>query len=110
MKAKANLVTSLALSKLVYMMCLWGNTIYNHQHKAQIVQNTAARIVTGMHKFSRTDELIETCGWLNISEQTKYYTLMQFWKTVNWRIPKHLEDKITRETEDKSPLRNQDYC
>ena len=34
------------------------------------------------------------CKWLNVSQLTEYYTLLQFWKTVNWDIPVHMSEQI----------------
>ena len=53
MKAKLQLVNSLAMSKMTYMMCLWGNTTANYIRRAQIVQNTAARFITGRTRTTR---------------------------------------------------------
>ena len=62
-KARLQLVNSLALSKMAYMMCLWGNSTTNHIRKAQVVLNMAARLVTRRHKSTRQRKLMEECGW-----------------------------------------------
>ena len=76
-KVRLQLVNALALSKLTYMMCLWGNASTNHIKKAQVVLNSAARLVTGRKKTTRQRYLMEDCGWLAITEWTEYLALAQ---------------------------------
>ena len=100
-KAKLQLVNSLSMSKLSYGLNIWGHTTENHLRKAQVVQNTAARLVTGLSKLTRQHVLLKECGWLNLQDWTELQSLCQLWKTVRWGIPDYLNEKITRLDEDK---------
>ena len=95
-KTLLQLVNSLAMSRLAYGMCIWGHTTDNHVKKAQVVQNMAARLVTRLPRHTRQAVLIQQCGWLNIRDWTEFQSLCQLWKTVRWRTPASLEDKLTR--------------
>ena len=57
-KARIHLLSSLAISRMTYMLCLWGNTAPNHLRKAQVVLNSA-----GLARTTRQQELME---WLNM--------------------------------------------
>ena len=74
MKARLNLTNSLAISKITYTACIWGNTTPNFLKKVQIVQNSAARMCTGMGKLTRQRELMDRCGWMDIEETITYYS------------------------------------
>ena len=67
-KALLLLVNSLAMSKMSYAICLWGNTTSNYTKRAQSVQNLAARLATGLPRFTRQVELLNECNWLDIQE------------------------------------------
>ena len=43
-KARLNLVNALVLSRLSYMICIWGNTNPTQVRRAQVVMNTAGRM------------------------------------------------------------------
>ena len=89
-KGRLQLVNCLILSRLAYGISLWGQTTENHSRKAQVVQNIAARMVTRSGRRTRQADLIADCGWLNISELTQYYSLLQMWKTVWWDTPQYM--------------------
>ena len=102
-KARLHLTNSLVISRLSYMICIWGNTTPNYITRAQIVLNMAARVVTQKDKFTSQKTLMNECGWLNIRELTMYHSLTQLWKTVWWHIPGHLDDRISI-TDDNNTL------
>ena len=100
MKAKLNLTNSLALSKITYAACIWGNTTPNFLKKVQVVLNSAARMCTGMSKLTKQRDLMEKCGWMDVEETVTYYSLQQMWKTLRWRLPGYMTDKIALEDDD----------
>ena len=100
MKCKLQLMNSLVLSKLTYMVGVWGNTTPSHMRKAQVVLNLAARVVTGCGKTTRQVDLMRLCSWMNIQELTIYHLLMHMWKGVKWGIPGYLSEVLTMDTDD----------
>ena len=101
MKGKLQLVNALLITRIAYLICIWGNTTENVLRKVQTVQNQAARFVTGRKKITRRSELISDCGWMNVSEMTKYYSLLQLWKTTRWWKPDYLLMKLQEEDDDR---------
>ena len=81
-KGKRQLVNGLLISKLSYIICLWGNTDDSHIRKAQIVLNSAARFVLNAVKTTRQSELMSRCDWLDIREMTEYFSIIQLWKVL----------------------------
>ena len=99
-KAKLQLTNALLISRLTYLICIWGNTTNNVVKKAQVVQNMAARFVTGCRRSTNQKILMSRCSWLNIAELTEYYYILQFWKTLRWDKPVYLRDRLQEEDGD----------
>ena len=98
-KARLNLVSSLGISKMLYMICQWGNATDNHIAKAQTVQNQAARLVTNLPRTTSKKVLMNACGWLDVRQLTDYHSLVQMWKIIRWKIPGYFSEKVHVEDE-----------
>ena len=98
-KGKLQLVNALIMSKISYLICIWGNTTSSVIRQTQIVQNIAARFVTGLPKSTRQRDLLSGCNWLNIRELCSYYSTVQYWKAVHLHRPEFLWKTIQEETE-----------
>ena len=99
-KARLQLVNCLVISRLSYMITVWGNTNPTQIRKAQVVQNSAARLVTQLPKTTRQAVLLQECGWLNVKDLAEYHSLCQFWKILRWKVPYYMADKIHLENND----------
>ena len=97
---RLQLTNALIISKLAYLITLWGNTNGTMVEKAQRAQNLAARYVTGMKKTTKIRTLLEQCNWLSIAEMTKYYSAVQIWKTLVLNKPIYLREKLQLEEQD----------
>ena len=93
-KAKLQLANCLILSRLTYRICLWGNSRGLPLRKAQIILNETARFITGKSRIESSKNLMKECGWMNVRQLTEYHSVLQFWKTVNWRIPVYMSERI----------------
>ena len=58
-ECKKLLVTGIILSKLVYLIPVWGNTYPKYLNKAQAILNNAARLITGKSKITSSRILME---------------------------------------------------
>ena len=92
---KKILVNGIILSKLVYLIPIWGNTYPKYLNKAQAILNNAARLITGRPKKTSTKVLMEECDWLDVRELTKYHSLMRMWNILWRQKPVQISDKIT---------------
>ena len=100
-KARLQLVNCLVISRLSYSICIWGKTNDALIKKVQRVQNSAARLVSGLPIHIRQEYLMKSCRWLNIKNLTEYHSLYQIWKTVRWGAPEHIREKINIDDEYK---------
>ena len=75
------------MSRLIYMIEIWGTTTENYKRKLQSVQNNAARFVLGAGRRTSTKYLMESIGWLEVKELIVYHTLCSMWKLIRRKIP-----------------------
>ena len=92
--SRRNLANGLILSKMSYLLPLWGQGAEVHIKKAQILLNAAARWVTRRGKRTKILSLMEEINWLTIKEQIYISTLVQTWKLVHMGRPPRMLEKI----------------
>ena len=101
-KAKLQITNALIISKMSYLITLWGNSNPTLINKVQVTQNLAAKLISGLKKTTRRNYLMRSCNWLSMDELTNYYSVVQIWKTLWHDKPLHLRDKL--QTEEDSRL------
>ena len=101
MKSRNILARGLLLGRLQYLVGIWGGATANLINKAQIVQNAAARWVTGHHRRTRVSTLLEATGWLSIPEMSKMSTATQLWKVIYLNTPKRMSEQLSWNNETK---------
>ena len=89
------LANGLFLSKLLYLLPMWGGLPAREAKKLQILINKCARMVLGANRKTRTRALMERCGWLYFREMVDYHSLIQMFKTINIGKPVNLRKKLT---------------
>ena len=70
------------LSKLCYLVQLWGGTEAYLLAHLQVLQNKAARAVTGKSWFTPTRQLLRECKWLNVKQLVFYQSVLQVHKVL----------------------------
>ena len=93
-RSRLNLVNGLLISKICYLIQIWGGAHQNYVRKVQVVLNKAARFVTKLDKRTSTKILMERCNWLTIKELIGYHSLVSMWSIVNRKIPEQVYDII----------------
>ena len=101
MHSKKLLAEGLLLSKFTYLITQWGGVSENYLTSAQRLQNQIARWVSGLPRRTRVSKLIETCGWLSISEMARYHCVVQIWKVVRLKRPLLFSEKLTMTDDNK---------
>ena len=69
-------------SKLCYLVQLWGGTEAYLLGHLQVLQNKAARAVTGKTWFTPTRQLLKECRWLNVKQLIFYQSVLQVHKVL----------------------------
>ena len=89
------LVNGLFMSKLTYLMQIWGAAPKTLLRKVQVLMNKAARFVTGRDKRTRsTIKLMDECKWLPVADLVKYQSLISMWTIIHRKIPIQLAERI----------------
>ena len=95
MRSRRNLAQGLIVSRLSYLLPLWGGAPEAYLRKAQVVLNQTARWATGLGRKTRISALMEAAGMLTIKEQIKIATGVMTWKIVHLAKPARLNDRMT---------------
>lgn len=84
------------MSKMVYLITLWGGAQQYLLKALQVQQNTAARTVCGFcsHGWSKK-KLLNRVGWLSVRQLIYYHTVIQAHKTIKTGKPRPLFDSIS---------------
>ena len=83
MKSRLKLANGIIISKMIYMINLWGSTRPTWLKRIQIVQNMAARYVTKENRYTRVSTLLNKCNWMSVSQMVAFHSMVLLWKTWN---------------------------
>ena len=78
------------MSKLVYLIPLWGGCAKYLIESLQTLQNKAARAVTKLDWTTPTSELLKQCSWLSVHQLSVYHTVILAFNVMQARSPKYL--------------------
>ena len=78
-------------------------------HKLQIVQNSAARVLTDTRKFDHITPVRRELHWLPIRERIQYKTALLTWKAHNNMAPSYISELLTPYIPPRT-LRSSDEC
>ena len=84
----------LVVSKLCYLIELWGGCEGYLLHSLQVLLNRAARSVTKMSGYTSTKRLMAACSWLSVKQLVVYHTVKMVFKTLKTESPRYLHDRL----------------
>ena len=84
------------ISKIIYVITVYGSCSEYLLSCLQIVQNTAARCVTRLRWNTQVSVLLLQCGWLSVRQMVFFHTMVQVFKTRLERKPVYLYDKLSK--------------
>ena len=92
-KSKLLLINGMLLSKILYLLPLYGSTHKKYLRKLQVVMNDAIRFFTGFNRRTNTQILMEAVGWLDINKLIEFHSLLLAWKIIRLGSPSYLAEK-----------------
>ena len=92
--SKLLLANAFIISRLLYLLPVYGGTDRKYLNKLQVIINNTARFVTGLGRRINKQTLMEACGWLDIDELVQYHSLVQLWRIINLKVPMHIYRKL----------------
>ena len=106
-KCRLILANGLIMSKIVYLLPLWGGTYNKQLGKVQTIMNMTARWINNASRRTRTNTLMDECKWYNIRELIDYHSAITIWKILKSNKPEHLRKRISLDNqgliEDRKP-------
>ena len=93
-KSLSTIINALVLNKLFYCSSVWGNTSQQNIKKLQSVQNFAARIISGTHKFDHITPVLNQLQCLPVKHQIRFRDNLLAFKCLNRLAPDYLCEKF----------------
>ena len=93
-KSKLMLANSMIMSRIIYLIPLWGSTYDTNIKKIQVLLNNVARWISNSGPRTKTLDLMEKCNWLTAAEMITLYSVITMWKIIWHKKPEQLSDKI----------------
>ena len=86
----------IVMSKLVYLITLWGRAQQYLMSALQVQQLVAARSVCGVGcwRWSRR-KLLDKVGWLSVRQLVFFHTVLQAHKTITSGVPRPLHQALS---------------
>ena len=84
----------IVISKICYLIQLWGGSEDYLIQPLQILMNKAARIVTGCNNFTSTRRLLIKCNWLSIKQLIFFQTVTMTHKMMLNKSPYYMHKKF----------------
>ena len=83
------------MSKLCYLIQLWGGCEQYLVRSLQVLQNRAARAVTGKSWFTPVRRLLQDCKWLSVNQLIFYQTALQTHKVLTSGNPLYFRQRMS---------------
>ena len=100
-KSRLLLANGLFISRLLYLLPMWGELPKNDMKTLQILMNKCARMVLGLPIKTRTRTLMTECHWLYFRELVTFHSLVLMFKIVIFGKPVNVRQKLNIDTDRK---------
>ena len=91
-KTRKMLADGIIMSKLSYLISLWGGCEKYLIRSLQVIQSKAARVVTKLDWYTPTHVLLSQCGWLSVHQLALYHTVILAHKVLMSGSPNYLHN------------------
>jgi len=78
-----------------YCDVIWGTVRQTQRNRVQVMQNRAAKIITGTSWLDSSSEALNKLGWKNVYDRYKFHHDITMYKIVNNLTPSYLTDRFT---------------
>ena len=95
-KTRKMIANGVVISRLLYLIQLWGGCPDYLLNFLQVLQNRAARLVCNADRFTPIKTLLETCGWLSVRQLVACHRVLLVYKIRQEGKPKYFLDKFKK--------------
>ena len=92
---KLMVANGIVMSRICYLIQLWGGCEGYLLHSLQVLMNRAARAVTGLPGFTSTRHLMVSCGLLSVKQLVVYHTVTMIHKILKAGSPSYLYSRLS---------------
>ena len=90
------IIKALVFSKLYYCSSVWSSTTACNVQKLQLVQNFAARIISGTYKFEHITPSLKNFRWLPVKKQLYLRDAVFAFKCMTGCAPTYLTSQFVK--------------
>ena len=87
----------LFISKLSYLIPVWGGCEGYLARSLQVIQNRVARVVTKKPWSTPVKLLLSECGWLSVRQLAMYHTVVLVFKVLETGTPSYIRAMFSTE-------------
>ena len=87
------LVNDIFMGKMLYAIQLWGGNKSTCKH-LQLLQNRAARLITGKGRRTSKKDLLGQCKWLDITNTVTLQSINLLFNIRHFGTPKYIWDQV----------------
>ena len=103
------IINALVMSRIDYCSAVWSSTTDTNLKKVQLIQNYAARIVSGTRKYDHITPVLRELKWLPIKQRLELKNAVIAFKCINGLAPQYLCSKFSkRKDKHKYATRNKE--
>ena len=95
-KTRKMFADGIFISKLSYLISLWGGCEQYLTKSLQVIQNKAARVVTKLDWYTPTHVLLSQCGWLSVHQLAVYHSVVLVHKVLRSGQPQYLHSLFSQ--------------
>ena len=88
-KNRKMLANGIFMSKLSYLIALWGGCGTGLTRSLQIIQNKVGRVVTRLDWATPARDILLQCGWLSVNQLVFYHSVLLIYKVKQNHTPKY---------------------
>ena len=85
----------IVMSKVCYLIQLWGGCEEYLLKSLQVQLNKAARLVTRLPYYTSSRKLMQMCGWMTVKQLVKYHTIIMVHKTIMDKKPVYISSRFS---------------
>ena len=93
-KTRKMIAEGIIMSNIMYIITVYGSCSEYLKDSLQVVQNTAARCVTGLAWNTSVAVLLLQCGWLSVRQLILFHSMVMVFKIKQESKPRYLHTKV----------------
>ena len=97
LRTRKMIANGVFMSKLTYLISVWGGCEGYLLKSLQVIQNKVARVVTKMPWSTPTRTLLLQCGWLSVRQLAMYSSVMLVYKAMQAGSPEYIRGMFSND-------------